>query len=114
METTSKPSIYILGASGFLGSQCEEYFHSRGYQVFTNKIDVTDFRQLRNGFGFFRPEVVINFAGVRAYPTIDWCEDHKEETVAVNVAGAINVMLAAIGFGAYPIQISSGCVYSGG
>lgn len=114
MGLNKKASIYILGASGFLGSQCVQYFHSRGYKIFANRIDVADLRQLKNSFKFFKLDVVINFAGVRAYPTIDWCEDHKEETVATNVIGAINVMLVAIEAGAYPIQISSGCVYSGG
>ena len=43
----------------------------------------------------------------------DKIEDNKTETIQVNVAGAINVMTAAMESGAYPIQISSGCVYSG-
>lgn len=109
-----RPKIFILGASGFLGSKCAEYFKSRDYRVVTDRIDITDWKCLRNSFNLFRPDIVVNFAGVRAYPTIDWCEDHKEETVAVNVGGAINAMLAALEVGAYPIQISSGCIYSGG
>ncbi len=80
----------------------------------TEKIDVADFSRLSGVFKEKRPNVVINFAGVRAYPNIDWCEDHKEETVRVNVVGAINAMIAALEVRAYPIQISSGCVYSGG
>ena len=106
--------IYILGSTGFLGGACADYLSKKGYFVVTNRVDVVEYGLLRNKFKVVRPDVVINFAGIRAYPTIDWCEDHKEETVRVNVGGAINVMLAAIECGAYPIQISSGCVYSGG
>ncbi len=51
---------------------------------------------------------------MRAYPNIDWCENNKEETIAVNIGGAINVALAAIKINAYLIHISSGCVYAGG
>jgi dTDP-4-dehydrorhamnose reductase len=68
---------------------------------------------LREVFSNTKPDVVINFAGVRTVPNVDWCEDHKQETVAVNVSGAINAMLASIEVGAHPIQVSSGCVYSG-
>ena len=106
--------FYILGASGFLGSRCSEYLKSKGREVLTERVDVTDLKALRKSFDSTKPEVVINFAGVRAYPNIDWCESHKEETIAVNVNGAINAMLAALDVGAYPIQISSGCIYSGG
>ncbi len=105
--------FYILGASGFMGSQCVTYLQSKGHEVFSNRIDITDLPTLTKVFTEKKPDVVINFAGVRAYPTIDWCEDNKEETVKVNVAGAINAMVAALDVGAYPIQICSGCIYSG-
>jgi dTDP-4-dehydrorhamnose reductase len=114
MAPIKKPKIYILGASGFLGGQCAEYFRSKGYSISDKRLDITNSDVLKRAFASAKPDVVINFAGVRAYPNIDWCEDHKEETLAVNVAGAINVMLAALACGAYPIQISSGCVYAGG
>lgn len=105
--------VYILGASGFMGEKCADYFKSKGHEVLTERVDITDVAALRSAFEKSSPDVVINFAGVRAYPTIDWCEDHKEETMAVNVGGAINVALIAIEKGIYPIQIASGCIYSG-
>ncbi len=111
---TKHLSFYIIGASGFLGGACARYLQQRGYRVFTERVEVTDSSALKNVFLKTRPEVVVNFAGVRAYPTIDWCEDHKVETAAVNVGGAINVMQVALLAGAYPIQITSGCIYQGG
>lgn len=110
----SPTKVYILGGSGFLGGLASQYLGARHCEVFNKRIDITDSAALKEGFGKFKPEVVINFAGARAYPNIDWCETHKEETVKLNVAGAINVMLAALEAGAYPIQISSGCIYTGG
>ena len=106
--------IYILGATGFLGASATDYFRAKGYQLLTDRIDVTDRIGLEKQFQKTKPDTVINLVGAKASPNIDWCEDHKEETVAINVGGAINVMLAAFKVGAYPIQISSGCIYSGG
>lgn len=106
--------FYILGATGFLGGQFAEFLRSQGHEVLTDRLDVTDLPTMKRVFAETKPDVVINFAGVRAYPTIDWCEDNKEATVAVNVGGAINFALAALEAGAFPIMMSSGCVYSGG
>lgn len=106
--------IYILGSTGFLGGMFNEYLKQTNHEVFIDRIDVTDFVALKNKFNEVKPDVVVNFSGVRAYPTVDWCEDNKEQTVAVNVGGAINFTLASLGVGAFPIMISSGCMYSGG
>lgn len=82
--------------------------------MLTERVNITNPQFLKEAFKNTKPDVVINCAGVRAYPNIDWCEDHKGETIKVNVAGAINAMQAALEIGAYPIQISSGCIFSGG
>ena len=109
----NKPSFYILGASGFMGGKFVEYLKQNNFEVFSEKIDITDLPALKKKFQEIKPDVVINFAGVRAYPNIDWCETHKQETIAVNVAGAINVALAALEASSFMIQIASGCIYSG-
>ncbi len=107
-------TFYILGASGFMGGRFAQYLQQQGHTVITDRVDITDLPALQKAFAATKPDVVVNFAGVRAYPNIDWCEEHKLETVAVNVGGPINVAHAAITAGAYAIQIASGCIYSGG
>lgn len=107
-------SLYILGANGYIGSHLVRYFKNKDYTVYSDRIEVTDLPALRTAFAKTKPDAVINCVGVRAYPNVDWCEDHKEGTVLVNVAGAVNVMVAAIDAGAHPIQVTSGCIYNGG
>ena len=106
--------FYILGSGGFMGSRLTEYLKSKHYEVITDRVDVADFASLKQAFLESKPDIVVNLTGAPAYPTIDWCEDHKEETVKINVCGAINATLAALEAGAYPIQMASGCVYNGG
>lgn len=114
VDKQPRESIYVLGASGFIGGHLTRYFRGLGYPVFTERVEVTDIKALRESFKARRPDIVINCAGVRAHPNIDWCEDHISETILVNVNGAVNVMLAALEAGAYPIQMASGCIYNGG
>lgn len=106
--------FYLLGSTGFLGSRCAKYLKNKGHNVLVGRLEITNYPLLVENFKKSKPDAVINFAGARTYPNIDWCEDNKETTVLINVAGAINAMLAALEAGAYPIQISSGCIYSGG
>jgi len=97
-----------------LGGGFSRYLSAGGWEVFTEKIDVSDLPALRFALKEIKPDAVYNFAGVRTEPNIDWCESHREETIKVNVVGVINAMLAALEVGAYPVQIASGCIYSGG
>lgn len=97
-----------------MGGLFIDYLKAKGHTVYSDKIAIEDLNALRTAFTEKKPDVVVNFAGVRAQPHIDWCEDHKEETTLVNVAGSINVMIAAMEVGAYPIQIASGCIYDSG
>jgi dTDP-4-dehydrorhamnose reductase len=38
-----------------------------------------------------KPTHVLNAAGVTGRPNVDWCEDHKDETVRANVIGTLNL-----------------------
>ena len=39
----------------------------------------------------FKPTHVLNAAGITGRPNIDWCEDHKPETMRTNVIGTLNL-----------------------
>ena len=68
---------------------------------------------LQKGIQKHKPDIVLNCTGITGQPNVDWCETHPAETLAVNVAGAINVAAATSGIGAKLVQMSTGCVYSG-
>lgn len=58
-----------------------------------------------------KPTHVINTAGARGAPNADWCEDHKEETLRANVAGAINLVDLCNLRGIHVTHFGSGCIY---
>lgn len=59
------------------------------------------------------PDVVINCAGMTGRPNIDWCEDHKRETLYSNVTGPLVLAEACLANGAFMVHLGSGCIYQG-
>ncbi len=76
-------------------------------------VDITDLPALREELDKKKPEVVINAAGITGRPNIDWCEEHKIETVAVNTTGPLNILEACEERKIYWCHLSSGCVFQG-
>ncbi|GAF76777.1 unnamed protein product, partial [marine sediment metagenome] len=60
-----------------------------------------------------KPEAVINAAGMTGRPNIDWCEEHKLETIAGNVTGPLNILQACEERKIYWVHLGSGCVFQG-
>jgi len=106
-------SVYIFGSGGYFGSHFTEYFKSKGWDVITDRVDVRNFEDVKNALISKKPDVVLNCAGRTGVPNVDWCESHKEETMTVNVQGALNVICAASELNIYAVHVSSGCIYEG-
>ena len=72
-----------------------------------------DENQISDLLDKFKPDVLINCVGKTGRPNIDWCEDHKEETVLASTA--IPILLAGVCAkkGIHLIQIGSGCIFFG-
>ncbi|GAT20564.1 NRS/ER [Aspergillus luchuensis] len=58
-----------------------------------------------------RPSHVINAAGKRGDPNVDWCESHKEETIRSNILGAVNLADCCFIHDVHLTHLGSGCIY---
>lgn len=105
--------ILIFGAGGYFGQHFTKFFQKQGWEVITERVDIRDFNAVENSLQKFSPDVVLNAAGKTGRPNVDWCENHREETMLVNVSGAINVATACSLQNIYCVHVGSGCVYSG-
>lgn len=61
----------------------------------------------------YQPDVLINCIGKTGRPNVDWCESHKEETMAANVTMPLLLADACHKTNTHLIQIGSGCIYFG-
>lgn len=60
-----------------------------------------------------QPEAVLNAAGVRGKPNVDWCEDHQRETIRGNTLLPILLAEACQEAGVYLLHMGSGCIFYG-
>jgi dTDP-4-dehydrorhamnose reductase len=105
----SQPHVLIFGSRGYLGQAFRRLYP----QAVAPEADVADPTAVRRILGEQRPEVVINCAGRCGSPNVDWCEDHKQETLRSNVLGPLVLLEETTRAGAYFVHLSSGCVYTG-
>lgn len=100
--------ILIFGP-GWLGQKFNAYFEGS----ILSRADITDYNAVMADISRTHPDAVINAAGKTGRPNIDWCEDHKLETLNSNVTGALVLLRATQEVGVHFTHISSGCIYEG-
>jgi dTDP-4-dehydrorhamnose reductase len=101
--------ILIFG-NGFVASHFKEFY---GDEAMITESRVNDYSALKGELETQKPDVVINCIGKTGRPNVDWCEDHKMETLFGNVTVPYLLAQACEELGIYFVQIGSGCVYSG-
>ncbi|MFH0770542.1 MAG: sugar nucleotide-binding protein [Candidatus Peregrinibacteria bacterium] len=101
--------VLMFGALGYLG----ELFLRQYPGAITPPTDIADSGAVADILDREKPDVVINAAGKTGRPNVDWCEDHKEETLRSNVTGPLILFDACAERGIYWMHISSGCIYEG-
>ncbi len=124
-------SILVSGASGFVGAHVVEALSSAGLGpvVAANlapppdvgmlppavqvTLDVTDHAAVRAAFDAWRPSLIVHAAAIT--PSLEEEAADMGRIVAVNVAGAANMIEAAIGSGQVRrlVVFSSSAVYNG-
>ena len=100
----------VVFGKGFLGTRIAEEL---GYKLVGREINPLHLRILADFLDSEKPDIVINAIGKTGRPNIDWCEDHKAETMESNVTVAINLATECSKRGIYLVYLGSGCIYEG-
>jgi 3,5-epimerase/4-reductase len=58
-----------------------------------------------------QPSHTMMAAGITGRPNIDWCEDHKVETIRTNVIGTLNVADLTLQRGIHNTVYATGCIF---
>ena len=57
------------------------------------------------------PTHVFNAAGLTVHPNVDWCEDHKEDFIRVNVCGTLSVADICVAKDVHCMMFATGCIF---
>ena len=60
----------------------------------------------------YKPTRVVNAAGITGRPNVDWCEDHRQETIRANVIGTLQLADLTQTRGIHLTVYATGCIYS--
>lgn len=119
-------TILITGAYSLLGNALLQTMSTEKYRIITtwhNKKKVltaknthTTFLDIANPtfvyktFKKFQPEIIIHAAAIS---DVDYCEEHKEEAIRINIGGTKNILSECQRFGTKIIFISTNAVFDG-
>lgn len=100
--------VVIFGAKGFMGQHFLKLFPD----ALTPNVDIATRHEVALILDE-HPDIVINCAGKTGIPNVDWCEDHKMETLSSNVTGPLVLAEECARRRIYFVQLSTGCIYEG-
>jgi dTDP-4-dehydrorhamnose reductase len=101
--------ILIIGA-GYVGKRC---FEAWGADAVIAEKKIYSVQDMLSLLEKHQPDVVLNAAGVRGKPNVDWCETHQLETIKGNTELPIMIAEACQQKNIYLLHIGSGCVFYG-
>lgn len=112
--------ILIYG-KGYLGEHFFNYLKANGEKVVYGEADIGSLEEVRKDLTNHQTDIVLNCAGRTGRPNVDWCEDHKAETLYANVTGPLVLLQACIESwkkresptAPLLVHLGSGCVYEG-
>ena len=101
--------VLVFGAKGYLGGEFLKLYPD----AIASFVDIGDASAVAKELDEHQPDTVINAAGKTGRPNVDWCEDHKLETIHSNVTGPLVLLKECGDRGIYWVHLGSGCIYSG-
>ena len=106
MATTS----YLVygGKTGWIGQKVLAMLQAQGIPARAAEARLEKVEQVAAELDAFKPTHVLNCAGLTGRPNVDWCEDHKDEVVRVNVIGTLGLLDACEARGIHCTNFATG------
>jgi len=110
--TAKTGPILIFGKTGWIGGKLAELCTEQKLEWKFADSRMENRADVEKELDAVKPSLVLNAAGVTGRPNVDWCEDHKQETIRANVIGLLNLCDATCSRGIHMTNFATGCIYS--
>jgi dTDP-4-dehydrorhamnose reductase len=105
--------VYLLfgGQTGWIGGRIAEMLKEQGKTFYMAESRTQNRESVIAEIEKYKPTHVLNAAGVTGRPNVDWCEDHKAETIRTNVIGTLNIADICAERGIHHLLYATGCIF---
>lgn len=107
----AKVFLVFGGKTGWIGQKIVKIIQDAGHNPICGESRLENRQDIIDEILKIHPDYIINAAGIVGKPNVDWCEEHKAETIRVNVIGTLNLVDIANSYNIHVTNISTGCIY---
>jgi dTDP-4-dehydrorhamnose reductase len=107
----AKTFLVFGGKTGWIGQKIVQIIKEKGHVPICARSRLENREAIIKEIEEAKPDYIINAAGLTGKPNVDWCEDHKQETMRTNVIGTLNLADIAFMHNIHLTNISTGCIY---
>eukprot|EP01025_Chloroclados_australasicus_P004563 TRINITY_DN1115_c0_g1_i2.p1 TRINITY_DN1115_c0_g1~~TRINITY_DN1115_c0_g1_i2.p1 ORF type:complete len:352 (-),score=29.13 TRINITY_DN1115_c0_g1_i2:284-1339(-) len=107
----AEPVFLVFGKSGWIGGLVGDYLKEKGYKFEYANCRMENREAVQAEIDRVKPTNVLSAAGVTGRPNVDWCEDHKIETIRANVIGILNLADICFQNNLHLINYGTGCIF---
>jgi len=112
MTVSCHAHIYLVfGAQGWIGGKLVALLKEKGHTVIVGMSRLENRESIEAEIITAKPDFVLNAAGKTGRPNVDWCEDHKQETIRSNLIGALTLADVCYKHGIHMTNFGTGCIY---
>lgn len=99
----------VWGGRSWVAGHLHDLLQSQGKMVKMTTVRMEDRLAVRRELESIQPTHVFNCAGVTGRPNVDWCEDHRQETLTSNLSGTINLAVCCAEAEIHLTIFATGC-----
>lgn len=105
-------AVYLLfGKNGWIGGKLTALLKESGATFYLADSRTQNRESVIAEIEKYKPTHILNAAGVTGRPNVDWCEDHRQETIRTNVIGCLTMADLCEQYGIHHTLYATGCIF---